>query len=553
MAAGSDTEGPQVVTKPSRDVFESELLRFSDNDSCFCSKGCQREKVLSGWSRPCSRANESELDLKKGKRLGDNRRRAKQQRRNSNEREDDFTFRHYYDTRRYIEEYRYYHARGDVGKEQKSVVFGVHVEDPYFPKLRTSVSQLFFDFSELTSWLPGYRRSRRIFERMNVVNSAQRLSSNVNHEDNSVVDRGESCVDDSTDDETIRLPNSPGDKKSPEINLAPVRADLNLPRILPCKTGQSDDEENSSNKSNRRRNKKSKDTAYYQNLPRLGSLPIPVCVTHRRSGKGKAARGRVSGQSDSTNSHSTGSGDAVSSVESYKSGNSSNNSAGQFSNVSIGNNWIPDGNPTMVHGNSALELNTASNNKDPETASTYSQRERASWEKRSSLEHRQRPVERSKTFTDASLYTKGTIKISYREEPSYKVWKDFTESTAYRDYLAKLYNLNSSRMKLKTAGEATDVKKQFRLCSENNKPKTRAERRVCCARCEEKKNSPDLQTKPRVRPRVQLVLQSGSKGDITSMPPLVRLNTMVRGYPYRTAEQHSQYMSQLTATQQKST
>ncbi|KAI8518210.1 hypothetical protein Bbelb_042270 [Branchiostoma belcheri] len=534
MAAGSVTESPPVATKPSRDICESELLRFSDNDDCFCTKGCQREKVLSGWDRPCSRANNELGELeKKGKRCtGENRKRAKQQRRNSNEpREDDFAFRHYYDTRRYIEEYRYYHTRGDVGKEQKSVVLGVHVEDPYFPKLRTSV--------------------RRIFERMNVVNSAQRLATNPNHEDNSIADRGESCVDDSTDDEAVRFSNSPRDKKSPEINLAPVRADLNLPRILPCKTGLSDDEENSSNKSNRRKNKRNKE-AYHQNLPRLGSLPIPVCVTHRRSGKGKAARGRISGHSD-TNSHSTSNGsDAVSSVDSYKSGNSST-SAGHFSQISVGNNWIPDGNPTMVHGNSALEQDTASS-KDPETTSTYSQRERASWEKRSTLEHPQRPVERAKTFTDASLYTKGTIKISYREEPSYKVWKDFTESTAYRDYLAKLYNLNHSRMKLKTAGEATDVKKQFRLCSENNKPKTRAERRACCARCEEKKNSPDQGVpKPRVRPRVQLVLQSGSKSDFASMPPLVRLNTMVRGYPYRTAEQHRQYMSQLTATQQKST
>ncbi|XP_078605946.1 uncharacterized protein LOC144878820 isoform X2 [Branchiostoma floridae x Branchiostoma japonicum] len=532
MAAGSVDESPPVVTKPPRDVCESELLRYSDNDCCFCTKGCQRDKVLSGWSRPCSRTNEIELE-KKGRRCTDNKKRARQQRRNSNEpREDDFAFRHYYDTRRYIEEYRYHHTRENVGKEQKSVVFGVHVEDPYFPKLRTSV--------------------RRIFERMHVDSSAQRLPINANHGDNSMVDRGESCVDDSTDDETVRLPISPGDKKSPDINLAPVRADLNLPRILPCKTGQSDDEENSSNKSNRRTNRKAKETTYHQNLPRLGSLPIPVCVTHRRSGKGKAARGRASGQSDA-NSHSTttSSGDAVSSVDSYKSGNSSN-SVGQSSHLSVGNNWLPDGNPTVVHGNSALELDMAS--KDPETASTYSQRERASWEKRSSLEHRQRPIERSKTFTDASLYTKGTIKISYREEPSYKVWKDFTESTAYRDYLAKLYNLNSNRMKLKTAGEATDVKKQFRLCSENNKPKTRADRRICCARCEEKKNSPDQgMAKPRVRPRVQLVLQSGSKSDITSMPPLVRLNTMVRGYPYRTAEQHKHYMSQLTATQQKST
>ncbi|XP_035683728.1 uncharacterized protein LOC118420819 [Branchiostoma floridae] len=270
MAAGSVDESPPVVTKPPRDICESELLRYSDNDCCFCTKGCQRDKVLSGWSRPSSRTNEIELE-KKGRRCTDNKKRVRQQRRNSNEpREDDFAFRHYYDTRRYIEEYRYYHTRENVGKEQKSVVFGVHVEDPYFPKLRTSVSQLFFDFSELTSWLPSYRRA-------------------------SIVDRGESCVDDSTDDETVRLPISPGDKKSPDINLAPVRADLNLPRILPCKTGQSDDEENSSNKSNRRTNRKAKETTYHQNLPRLGSLPIPVCVTHRRSGKAKAAEGALRG------------------------------------------------------------------------------------------------------------------------------------------------------------------------------------------------------------------------------------------------------------------
>ncbi|XP_070573171.1 uncharacterized protein [Ptychodera flava] len=104
-------------------------------------------------------------------------------------REPQYRFRHYSDISKYMDQYRYYHTRGDVCKESgEKLVLGYNVPDPYRPKLY---------------------RFRFLFEKMDATFDGSQMQKN------SLIISGESDSEDSQ--------RSSEQRKAVTVNLAPTR------------------------------------------------------------------------------------------------------------------------------------------------------------------------------------------------------------------------------------------------------------------------------------------------------------------------------------------
>ena len=113
------------------DIAENRLLKCEDS-CCVCSKAWEKDFIC-GWA-PSFERKVSRKPAKHGASLSNARKDGK-----IALAECGFVFRHYEKSSRYIEQYRENHSSTFLEREDEwRPVLGVHVPDPYLPKIGTS-------------------------------------------------------------------------------------------------------------------------------------------------------------------------------------------------------------------------------------------------------------------------------------------------------------------------------------------------------------------------------------------------------------------------------